>query len=131
MTHTMYVVCEGEATRLAELALIFIPIYNVALSDTYIYIHDTHDMSCMYVVETDPEIRRGVDDYNYLILTLLWLETVPQLAPRTMARFIFSPRPLRQLKVFAFITMLFGSMTSIPLSCAVLILLPALLLAAA
>ena len=25
---------EGEATRLAELALIFIPIYNVALSDT-------------------------------------------------------------------------------------------------
>ena len=27
----MYV-CEGKATRLAELALIFIPIYNVALS---------------------------------------------------------------------------------------------------
>ena len=25
---------EGEATRLAELALIFIPIYNVALSDS-------------------------------------------------------------------------------------------------
>ena len=27
--------CEGEATRLAELALIFIPIYNVALSAKY------------------------------------------------------------------------------------------------
>ena len=26
--------CEGKATRLAELALIFIPIYNVAVSDT-------------------------------------------------------------------------------------------------
>ena len=25
---------EGKATRLAELALIFIPIYNVAVSDT-------------------------------------------------------------------------------------------------
>ena len=31
---TTCTLCEGKATRLAELALIFIPIYNVALSDT-------------------------------------------------------------------------------------------------
>ena len=40
----IYNIYEGEATRLAELALIFIPIYNVALSDkvrtvTYLILH--------------------------------------------------------------------------------------------
>ena len=52
----MYV-CEGKATRLAELALIFIPIYNVALSAKqtcclpfmYVCMYDICMYECMYV----------------------------------------------------------------------------------